>query len=116
MNSVITVTPAAAHYVSEILTANPQTSLLVGYDNRGCSGHKYTFELIPQLNNHAQGEVVAVSAGDIVVHNASIMGLLGSVLDLVTTEFESQLVWTNPQATDSCGCGASFKLNAACDE
>lgn len=91
--------------------------LLVGYNNKGCSGHKYTFEMI---NDHEIGkhdEVVTLSSGKLVVSSSSLIGLLGSTLDLNEDQFEQKLVWKNPFAINQCGCGESFQLDSkkACE-
>lgn len=118
MRSIITITPAAADYVNTVLAANPGHSLLVGYDNRGCSGHKYTFGFVAADAVTQGDETVQLALGQLVIRAEHVLGLLGSTLDLAVTEFSSQLVWNNPMATDSCGCGESFKLGTAkpCDQ
>ena len=111
MRSAITVTDAANVYVSSILRSNPGMNLLVGYDNKGCSGHKYTFELVNETSIGKLDEAVDIGHGRIVISSDSLMGLLGSTLDLKIDTFEQQLVWHNPYAMDQCGCGESFKLS-----
>lgn len=111
MRSVISVTDAANEYVSGILSSNPGKMLMVGYDNKGCSGHKYTFELIDQAEIGSTDEVVGLNHGSIVVPARYLMGLLGSTLDLVGDTFGRHLEWNNPLAVNQCGCGESFQLS-----
>lgn len=111
MPAIINITDPADRYVSAILVANPGKSLLVGYNNKGCSGHKYTFDLIDESQISTNDETVQISGGKVVVGATSLMGLLGSTLDLKEDRFEQQLIWHNPFAVNQCGCGESFQLD-----
>lgn len=108
--SIIDITPAAGAFISEILSSEPDLALQLGYDNKGCSGHKYTFELIKQSDIAAQDERILLPNGLVTVKAACVLGLFGSTLDLYQDDFDQQLVWHNPMAVNSCGCGASFQL------
>lgn len=111
MVSVITVTKPADEHVSRILESNPGMVLMVGYDNKGCSGHKYTFDLISESQIGHADDVVKLTSGAIVVPARFLMGLLGSTLDLVGDQFDKRLEWHNPLAINKCGCGDSFQLS-----
>ena len=110
MNDVITITEAARGFISEIFEKNPDTSLIVGYDNRGCSGHKYTFYLCANDEVPSDVDAINVAGSKVVVQPESVMGLLGATLDLHVENFGKQLVWDNPMAVSACGCGDSFQL------
>lgn len=111
MLSVVNITAPADGYISTILDANPGKCLLVGYDNKGCSGHKYTFQLIDEQEIGTHDEVISVTSGKLVVAATSLIGLLGSTLDLKQDQFEQKLVWENPFAVNQCGCGESFQIS-----
>ena len=106
----VTITTAAKQYISELLKNNPGKHLRVGVDNRGCSGHKYTYDLRDWDQYNTFDEVVNWENGRLVIDGTSIFSLIGSTLDLKTTQFESQLIWANPFAMNLCGCGESFQL------
>lgn len=107
----VTITDGARAYVSEVLSGNPGKHLRVSINNKGCSGHKYQYDLMDWDDIRPMDEVVDWEGGRLVVDAMSLLGLLGSRLDLRTTQFESQLVWDNPMAMNSCGCGESFQLS-----
>lgn len=111
MPAIVNITESADRYISSILENNPGKSFLVGYDNKGCSGHKYTFKLVDedQLNSH--DEIVELSVGKLIVGATSLIGLLGSTLDLREDQFEQKLIWNNPFAVNQCGCGESFQIS-----
>jgi iron-sulfur cluster assembly accessory protein len=110
MADIITITEPARKYISQIFKTNPDTALVVGFDNRGCSGHKYTFYLCKTDEIPADVDFVEVQDGRVVIDPTSVMGLLGATLDLHVEDFGEQLIWDNPSAVSSCGCGDSFQL------
>lgn len=108
MTPVIYMTPAAEAYVTEILAKNPGKHLRVSVNNKGCAGHKYQYDLRDWDDIQKLDETVNWANGRLVIDGRSMMLLLGSTLDLHQTDFEQQLVWDNPMASSTCGCGASF--------
>ena len=40
----------------------------------------------------------------------AVMYLLGTEMDYKTDKFSSQFVFKNPNETERCGCGESFKV------
>jgi iron-sulfur cluster assembly accessory protein len=106
----IEITDAAKSYISKILADNKQQHLRVSISNKGCSGHKYEYQLMPWDQFEKLDEVVDWDGGRLVIDGMSLFGLIGSTLDLNTTDFESQLVWENPMSYNACGCGESFQL------
>jgi len=110
MSNVITITEAAQGFIGNILKQNPGAALVVGYDNKGCSGHKYTFNLCMDEEIPADTDSVTIPEGRVVIAPWSVMGLLGATLDLHVDQFDQFLVWDNPMAVSSCGCGDSFQL------
>lgn len=108
--SIVNITDAAELYITNILQSNPGKSLKVGYDNKGCSGHKYTFELIDQDVAKPLDEKIQIKNGTVIIPSENLLGLIGSTLDLVVDQFEQYLIWKNPLAVNQCGCGESFQL------
>lgn len=110
INAPVYLTEKAENYIADILQQNPGKHLRVSVSNKGCSGHKYQYDL-RDWDDHAKfDEVIDWDRGRLVVESSSLMALLGSTLDLEVTTFESQLVWDNPMAVSQCGCGESFQL------
>jgi iron-sulfur cluster assembly accessory protein len=107
---IITVTPAAQKYVNDRLNHNEL--LLVKLNNKGCSGNSIEYSLIEQSKIGKYDELILWQDGGLVIESTSVMGLLGSELDVNDSILESVLVWRNPQATNHCGCGTSFELKS----
>ena len=107
--SVVSLTPAAAAKISELLAAEEDVSVLrVAIEGGGCSGFQYGlgFDRGAQEGDHAfECEGVAV-----VVDPFSAPYLSGSRVDYLETIQESGFKIDNPNATASCGCGHSFQV------
>lgn len=111
MKTVITITETAADFVNQILKSNQGKALKLGFNNKGCSGHKYTFDLVDLDTIARFDEVIDLENGRVVIAAESVLGLIGSTLDLYENQFDRHLVWQNPHAINQCGCGESFQLN-----
>ena len=107
--TIIRVTEEAARHISEICDG-AEKLLRVRVTNKGCSGHKYEYEIISQDEVNRLDEVVRWDGGGLVVHASSVMQLIGSTLTLKGTLLEKYLSWENPLAANLCGCGESFSL------
>ena len=110
MRAAVTLTESAQAHIAAILSGNPGKHLRVAVNNKGCSGHKYEYDLRDWDDTAKFDEVFDWPGGRLVIDGASLMALIGSELDLQSTQFESQLVWRNPMAVNACGCGESFQL------
>lgn len=77
----------------------------VGVTGGGCSGLSYMldFEDKPRLGDQVFGE-----SPKIFVDRKSLVFLKGTVLDFEGGLNGKGFVFTNPNATSSCGCGSSF--------
>lgn len=107
MNHVVTITPAAAQQLILLYAQNPGQLLKLGVNNKGCSGHSYTFDWIEpdQVNKH--DEHVQVEHITVIVDVKSMLKLMGSTLDYEQTVFHEKFVWHNPMVQHTCGCGES---------
>ena len=106
----IIITDLAREYIGKLLNKYPDVVLVVGYDSTGCSGHKYTFSLCSESKIPENVESIDVPNGRVIVSPESIEGLSNATLDLHVDGFDQYLVWDNPSAISSCGCGDSFQL------
>ncbi len=110
----IMVTAAAWTHISGILASNPNTAFRIGVDTKGCAGHKYRYDLVGLGSLPPTTDQITSDLGIIALDPSGVMYLLGSTLDLSTDGISSQLVWHNPLATGSCGCGESFSTKGSC--
>ena len=65
-------------------------------------------KLIKELNTN--DEIIEEKGVKLFVDPGAIMYLLGTEMDYKKEEFSSSFVFKNPNETERCGCGESFKI------
>ncbi|MGI9231080.1 MAG: HesB/IscA family protein [Methylocystis sp.] len=110
-SAVLTVSAAATERLREILaSANKGEGLRVGVEKGGCAGMSYKMTLAePQQGD----EIIETEGGRVIIDAKAILYLIGSKLDVKTTQFSSTFVFENPNQTSACGCGESIELKPA---
>lgn len=104
--SVITITEKAHAELSKLELA-PPAFLRINVVPGGCSGMTYS----AAVDSEFTGEDVAVYEKDgfrIVTDQGSAVFLEGLHIDYSDDLIRSGFRFTNPNASGSCGCGASF--------
>ena len=107
---VITLSDRAAERVKEII-ANAKESIVgvrVGVSSGGCAGMSYVMEYAK--NTNPNDEIVEDKGVKILIEPKAIMYLLGTEMDYKKEELVSTFVFKNPNETERCGCGESFKI------
>ncbi len=109
---IMSVTPAAAGRVAEILARSPDAAgIRLGVKNGGCAGMEYTVELASEPR---PGEDrIETSGGTVFVSPAAVLFLLGTELDYEVTKLRTGFVFNNPNQKSACGCGESVELAPA---
>ena len=87
---------------------NPNLMLRVSVYGGGCSGFQYTFSLEDEIK--PVDRVVEKPGGTLVIDQVSYNYLTGSTVDYVEGLEGAMFVVNNPNATSTCGCGASFSV------
>lgn len=104
------VTGSAVRKVQQLVTEeeNPALKLRVFVTGGGCSGFQYGFtfdEKVGEDDTQVETEGVTV-----LVDPLSYQYLVGAEVDYKEGLEGSQFVINNPNATSTCGCGASFTI------
>jgi iron-sulfur cluster assembly protein len=109
---IMTITPAAANRVAEILGRSPDAvGIRLGVKNGGCAGMEYTVELATEAK---PGEDrIDTPGGAVFVAPAAVLFLLGTELDFEVTKLRTGFVFNNPNQKSACGCGESVELTPA---
>ncbi len=106
----ITVTQSAARRITDMIAEDGQPGLMlrVSVSGGGCSGFQYGFS----LDDSVGPDDLTFAHGDatVVIDEVSLGLLSGSEIDYVEDLIGSFFQIKNPQATSSCGCGASFSM------
>lgn len=108
--AAITLTPAAEARIAALMAAAPEGTVGVRLSTprRGCSGLAYSVDYVTAIDGF--DERIETPGGTFLVDGASILYLIGSVMDWVEDDFAAGFVFTNPNAKGACGCGESFTV------
>ena len=87
---------------------NPALMLRVAVYGGGCSGFQYTFSLDEEAK--PDDRTVEKDGATLVIDQRSYQYLAGSQVDYVDGLEGAMFVVNNPNATSTCGCGASFSI------
>ena len=111
MNAIITLSDNAAIRIKEIMSNSEKDSLgvRVSVKSGGCAGMSYVMEYAKEVNPN--DEVIEDKGVKVFVDSAAVMYLLGTEMDYKTEELSSSFVFNNPNETERCGCGESFKID-----
>ena len=107
---IITLSDNAAHRIKEIMS-NAETDSIgvrVGVKSGGCAGMSYVMEYIKEFNPN--DEIIEDKGVKVFIDSGAIMYLFGTEMDYKKEEFSSNFVFKNPNETERCGCGESFKV------
>tara|TARA_B100000674_G_C37625229_1_gene816221 strand:+ start:453 stop:788 length:336 start_codon:yes stop_codon:yes gene_type:complete len=110
MNPIIKLSENAANKIREIMSNAEKDALgvRVSVKSGGCAGMSYVMEYSKKLNPN--DEIIEDKGVKVFVDSAAIMYLLGTEMDYKTEDFSSTFVFNNPNETERCGCGESFKV------
>ena len=106
----ITLSDRAAERVKEIVAQSkePIVGVRVGVSSGGCAGMSYVMEYAKQANPN--DEIIEDKGVKVLIDPKAIMYLLGTEMDYKKEELSSTFVFKNPNETERCGCGESFKI------
>ena len=107
---VIKLSDNAANRIKEIMTKadNKTIGVRVGVKSGGCAGMSYIMEYAKEAKKNE--EVIEDKGVKVFIDPNAVMYLLGTEMDYKTDKFSSQFVFKNPNETERCGCGESFKV------
>ena len=110
MKQVITLSDNAANRIKEIMS-NDQTrsvGVRIGVKSGGCAGMSYIMEYAKEINS--TDEIIEDKGVKVFIDPGAIMYLLGTEMDYKKEQLSSTFVFKNPNETERCGCGESFKI------
>ena len=107
---VIKLSDNAANRIKEIMsTADIKAiGVRVGVKSGGCAGMSYIMEYAKEAK--PADEVIEDKGVKVFIDPAAVIYLLGTEMDFKKDEFSSSFVFKNPNETERCGCGESFKV------
>jgi len=110
MKQVITLSDNAANRIKEIISNDETKSVgvRIGVKSGGCAGMSYIMEYAKEIN--PTDEIIEDKGVKVFIDPSAIMYLLGTEMDYKKEQFSSTFIFKNPNETERCGCGESFKI------
>jgi iron-sulfur cluster assembly protein len=110
MSQIIKLSDNAANRIKQIMSSKETDSIgvRVAVKSGGCAGMSYVMEYAKKINT--SDEVIEDKGVRVFIDSAAIMYLLGTEMDYKKDQFSSSFVFNNPNETERCGCGESFKV------
>lgn len=108
--AAVTLTPSAEARIAELMSKSPEGAIGVKLSTprRGCSGLAYSVDYV--TTEAKFDEKIATPGGTFYIDGASVLYLVGSVMDWREDDFSAGFVFENPNAKGACGCGESFMV------
>ena len=107
---IITLSDNAAQRIKEIMSKAKDSSIgvRIGVKTGGCAGMSYVMEYAKSSNSNE--EIIEDKGVKVLIDPSAVMYLLGTEMDYKKEDFSSTFVFNNPNETERCGCGESFKV------
>ena len=107
---IISLSDNAVARIKEIMSKAEKdlVGLRVGVKSGGCAGMSYVMEYTKEVKPN--DEVIEDKGVKLFVDPGAIMYLLGTEMDYKKEQFSSSFIFKNPNETERCGCGESFKV------
>ena len=107
---IISLTENAASRIKEIMSSSKSDSVgvRIGVKSGGCAGMSYVMEYANKVNPN--DEIIEQTGVKVFIDPGAIMYLLATDIDYKKEQFSSSFVFKNPNETERCGCGESFKV------
>lgn len=108
--AAVTLTKGAEERIAELMANAPEDAIGVKLSTprRGCSGLAYSVDYVTE--EVAMDEKIMTPGGVFYIDGASVLYLIGSVMDWVVDDFSAGFTFENPNAKGACGCGESFMV------
>ena len=111
----ILITAPALDQLAQLCKGQGSGKLLrVGVRSGGCSGMSYTMDFVSEEDIQKDDQVYEYLAGDnsfkVICDPKSLLYIYGMQLDFSTDLIGGGFNFTNPNATQTCGCGSSFAV------
>ena len=111
MSEILTFTNKAKSRLKQIMSANSHNDTLglrISVTSGGCAGMTYKMDYVQKKIDG--DEIINIDGINVFIDPAAIMYLLGTKMDYREDKFTSSFVFNNPNETERCGCGESFKV------
>ena len=107
---IIRLSDSAAERIKQIMSKAESSAIgvRVGVKSGGCAGMSYIMEYAKEIKPNE--EIIEDKGVKVLIDPNAVMYLLGTEMDYKREKFSSQFIFRNPNETERCGCGESFKI------
>lgn len=108
--AAVILTERAEQRIADLMAKAPDDAIGVKLSTprRGCSGLAYSVDYVSAET--AMDEKIETPGGTFYIDGASVLYLVGSIMDWVEDDFTAGFTFENPNAKGACGCGESFMV------
>lgn len=105
----VKITPVACEEIKKLISAENKldVGLRLGVKGGGCSGLSYDLKFTPKENGDT---IIPMEGFNVFMDAKGMIYLKGMQLDYQGGLNGKGFVFSNPNATSTCGCGESFSL------
>ena len=111
MTNFLNISKSAANHIRKIMEEGAGKALRIGLKKGGCAGMEYTMEYVNEISE--SDEVIEVDGAKVVIAPTAQMFLFGTEIDYESGLLESGFKFTNPNVSETCGCGESIKFDVS---
>jgi len=108
-NPPVTITPAAAQQIAQLMAKGGTKGLRIGVKKGGCAGMEYTMDYATE--SEPGEEIVEQDGARVLIQPIATMFLVGTEIHYETGLLESGFKFRNPNVSEACGCGESIKFD-----
>lgn len=108
--AAVILTERAEQRIADLMAKAPADAIGVKLSTprRGCSGLAYSVDYVTEEAKF--DEKIETPGGIFYIDGASVLYLVGSIMDWVEDDFTAGFTFENPNAKGACGCGESFMV------
>jgi iron-sulfur cluster assembly protein len=111
--SICTLTESAKTQITKLCEENNCYAISLNLKGGGCAGFEYEWGTVAQASDLNPSDTVVETdgVGRFVIGSTSLMFLIGTEVDYVSSLVGSNFEIRNPNAKSSCGCGVSVNFD-----
>ena len=108
--AAVILTQSSEQRIADLMSKAPEDAIGVKLSTprRGCSGLAYSVDYVTE--EVPFDEKIETPGGTFYIDGASVLYLIGSIMDWREDDFTAGFVFENPNAKGACGCGESFMV------
>jgi len=109
--SFVIITDKAKEKINQLCEENNVFAITLNLKGGGCAGYQYDWGVTDAPTRH--DEVINTGDGNLAIGKKSMLFLMGTEIDYVTSIVGSNFDIRNPNAKSSCGCGTSVSFDVS---